>query len=73
MQVQGEDGGKLPMWMIFNEKKNLIEGIPSMEDIGDTRVNVKAYDNKGNFVAAVFIIEVYPLFEKDTVVKVIFL
>lgn len=68
-EVQGEDGGTLPKWLIFNEKKNLIEGVPSVEDIGDTRVNVKAYDNRGNFVVAVFIIEVYPLFEKDTVIK----
>lgn len=70
LQVRGEEEKALPEWMIFEERLCMLEGVPSVNDIGDVRINVKAYDSKGNFVADMFIVEVYPLFEKDASTEV---
>ncbi|XP_065199578.1 dystroglycan 1-like [Planococcus citri] len=64
--VVGEKNSTLPNWMIFDKKTAVLEGVPSINDVGDTRINVKAYDNKGQSVSDMFVVEVYPLWESDT-------
>lgn len=68
--MKGEKDQPLPPWIIFDEESSVLEGVPSENDIGDIRVNVKAYDSRGHFVSDVFFIEVYPLLEKNTNNKV---
>lgn len=67
----GEENSTLPKWMIYDRKTAILEGVPSINDIGDTRINVKAYDNKGQSVSDMFVVEVYPLWETNTNNKVI--
>lgn len=69
-QVKGEDEKPLPQWLIFDKESSVLEGVPSENDIGDIQVNVKAFDSRGHFVSDVFVIEVYPLLEKNTNDKV---
>ncbi|KAK7593099.1 hypothetical protein V9T40_007851 [Parthenolecanium corni] len=64
--VKGEDEKPLPQWLIFDKESSVLEGVPSENDIGDIQVNVKAFDSRGHFVSDVFVIEVYPLLEKNT-------
>lgn len=66
-----EENDPLPAWMIYDKKSATLEGVPTMNDTGDTRINVKAYDNKKQSVSDVFVVEVYPLWEKNTNNKVI--
>lgn len=68
--MKGEDDIPLPPWIIFDKESSVLEGVPSENDIGDIRVNVKAFDSRGHFVSDVFFIEVYPLLEKNTNDKV---
>lgn len=48
----------------------MLEGVATIADIGETRINVKAYDSKGKSVSDMFVIEVYPLENGNTNVKV---
>ncbi|XP_065206685.1 dystroglycan 1-like [Planococcus citri] len=64
--VVGDENSTLPKWMIYDKKTAVLEGVPSVNDVGDTRINVKAYDNKGQSVSDMFVVEVYPLWETNT-------
>uniref|UniRef100_A0A8D8VFS9 Dystroglycan 1 n=1 Tax=Cacopsylla melanoneura TaxID=428564 RepID=A0A8D8VFS9_9HEMI len=50
----------LPSWLVFDERRNALEGVPTPQDVGDVYVLVKARDAEGAQVKDVFSVQVLP-------------
>ncbi|KAL1463302.1 hypothetical protein WDU94_015065 [Cyamophila willieti] len=50
----------LPSWLVFDQRRNALEGVPTPQDVGDVYVLVKARDGEGAQVKDVFSVQVIP-------------
>lgn len=57
-RIEDHIGKPLPKWIVFDEKKNVLEGVPTPDDVGDNYILVKAFDGEGTTVRDVFSLQV---------------
>jgi hypothetical protein len=42
LQAEGPGGSPLPVWMVFDKVTGLFEGVPTVQDVGEHYVTVRA-------------------------------
>lgn len=43
VQARGPGGAPLPSWLMFDKTTGIFEGVPSVEDLGENYVTVRAF------------------------------
>jgi len=54
LKVTKPDGSRLPSWLHFNPKEQILSGTPGAGDIGDTEVKLTAIDTAGSSASNIF-------------------
>lgn len=65
-EVSEVSGAGLPRWLHFNNSTKMLEGVPTVSDVGQVYVTVIAMDENSNSASDVFLIDVLPATHKST-------